>query len=113
MEPEIDLKRVKNQTHRKTKQKTKKLSPVIANDHQNAIFFATLKAKSSFWALEKMANLNVIGVQGDKAFDSHRQDLTTFSILGQEELQLVIPSVGKGQIPSCRITEITLNPKSH
>lgn len=41
MEPEIDLKRVKNQTHRKTKQKTKKLSPVITNDHQNAIFFAT------------------------------------------------------------------------
>ena len=69
-----------------------------------------------------MVNLNVIGVQRDKAFDSlvvlgggggYEQDLTTFSILRQEELLLVIPSVGKGQIPSCRITEITLNPKSH
>ena len=65
MEPEIDLKEVKKRTHCKTK-KRKKLSPVITNDYQNAVFFFNLKAKSSLSALEKMVNLTLSEFKGIK-----------------------------------------------
>ena len=75
MEPEIDLKRVKRAEH--TAKLKEKLSTMITNDHQNAIFcfvlfflFCNLIVESSVWALEKMVNLNCIGVQGDKGIDS-------------------------------------------
>ena len=91
MEPEIDLKRVKRAEH--TTKLKEKLSTMITNDHQNAIFFfffCNLIVESSVWALEKMVNLNCIGVQGDKGIDSlvggkRGRPHKVFS-LGKEEL---------------------------